>query len=104
MRVDFNAPIKAPGGKEYEDGSIIPAEQFAIIIQLDRGGSVSSAREAYKLNDLIGRIACAEEPIDVSDGEVAMLRKVLESAIKDQQASTYLVGELYRLLGGALEE
>ena len=100
MKFDGNAHILGLNGKEIAGGPIIVADQLANLVFSDRGESASTAREAYVLNALMGKIATADKPIDLTDGEVKLLRKVLDNAIKSKRVSTFIVGRLY----GALME
>ena len=104
MNINFNAHILDLKGKEIEGGPIVAADQIATLVLSDKGASVETAREADKLNALVERIACAEEPVDLSTDEIKLLHKVLDNAVKAHNVSTFLVGRLYGILEKDPEE
>jgi len=98
MKIDFNSHILDLHGNEIEGGPVIAADQVASLVLADRGASVDTARSAYQLNFLVGRIAVSKEPVDLSTDDIKLLRKVLDAAVASKNASTFLVGRLYGIL------
>jgi len=104
MKVDLNVEIKNLDGSEIIGGPIMAVEQLANLVVADRGASVDTALGAFKLNSLMGRIACSKEPVDLSADDITLLHKVLDSAVQQKNTSTFLVGRLYGILEGNSEE
>ena len=98
MKINFDVHILDLHNREIEGGPIIAADQIATLVLSDRGASVDTARGAYRLNALVERIACATEPIDLTEDDIKLLRKVLDAAVASKNASTFLVGRLYGIL------
>ena len=99
MNIDFNVEIKGLNGEAIPGDKIIAAEQLSNLTLSDRGAA-KTAREAYQINGLMQRIACAKEPVDVSEDEIKLLEKMLDSAISQKTVSTFLVGRLFGILEG----
>ena len=104
MNIDFNVEIKGLNGKKIPREKIIAAEQLSNLVLSDRGGAAKTAREAYQINGLMQRIACATKPVDVTEDEIKLLEKVLDSAISQKTVSTFLVGRLFGILEGKTED
>ena len=97
-KINFDAHILNLHNREIEGGPVIAADQVASLVLADRGASVDTARGAYQLNALVERIACAKGPIDLTEDEIKLLKKVLGAAVKSKNTSTFLVGRLYGIL------
>lgn len=99
--LDPNKCIMGFDGKKVSDQPLIVSEQLCALAMLDRGKAATTAKEAYILTSLMQRIATAKKPISLIDGEVKLLKKVLDNALASKQnISTFLVGELYGELEG----
>ena len=98
MKINLNVEIKNLDGSAIIGGPLIAAEQLANLVVADRGASVDTALGAYQLNFLVGRIAVSKEPVDLSTDDITLLHKVLDSAVKQKNTSTFLVGRLYGIL------
>ena len=98
MKINFQTEIKDLKGDEILGGPILAADQLCGIALADKGASVETARDAYRLNGLMEQIATAKGEIEISDEEITLLKNMLDNAIKGKQASTFLVGRLYGLL------
>lgn len=104
MRIDFNVEIKTLKEEEVLGGPLIAADQLSNLVVIDRGESAATGREAFQLNALMEKIACAKEPIDVSANDLTLLQKVLDNALANHRISTFIVGRLFGILDGQTSE
>lgn len=100
MKIDLTQEIVGLDGKKIQGQPLIAAEQLAALVLADRGESVKTALEAYKLNALMEKIALAKGEINLEDDQIELLKKVLEGALKSKNVSTFLVGRLFGILEG----
>ena len=100
MRIDFNVEIKNLKGEEVLGGPLMATEQLCNLAIGDRGETAATGMEAYKLNALMERIACADGPVDLSPDDVTLLKKLLDNALGSHRVSTFLVGRLSGILEG----
>jgi len=100
MKVNLNQDILGLDGKKIPGEPLIAADQLAALVLQDRGGSAETARDAYRLNAIVERIACAKGEVNLEEEEVELLQTVLDNALAAKQTSTFLVGRLYGILDG----
>lgn len=102
MKIDFTEPIKeniqGQNFKDVEQNPIVPADQLANLVYLDRGQIAKTAKEAYQLNSLMERISCSEGAIEINDRERKLLEKVLDAGLKNEMLNSFLAGRLYGLI------